>query len=385
MTKRGSNSNGVRRYNERLVLSTIRRLNGASKADLARITGLSPQAAVRLVEGLENDGLIMAAGRRTGGMGQPSTIYKVNGENGYTIGAEIGRDRLTCVFLNFDGVVLATQTHAVAFPDRSSVIAEINRFAETQLASLSAKQRNAFLGVGIAMPWFLGAWRDEIGVQEEQASVWSTDDVEEAFSAGLNWPVFFENDGNAAALAELLCGVGLGVENYLYFHIGAFVGGGLVLGGQIHQGRHGNAAALASMPVPAAAGRDFLLHHASLYSLEDSVGDPEYSEALKHWLPTCAKALAFTAIGANSLLDLDAIVLSGALSPAVLQDLANRVETIMAQDAPVDFFKPNLLIGKLRDAAPAIGAGLLPLYASYTPNLGSLLKSPKNTAPLESD
>ena len=32
---RGSNSNGVRRYKERLVLSTIHRLDGASKADLA--------------------------------------------------------------------------------------------------------------------------------------------------------------------------------------------------------------------------------------------------------------------------------------------------------------------------------------------------------------
>jgi hypothetical protein len=43
-------------------------------------------------------------------------------------------------------------------------------------------------------------------------------------------------------------------------------------------------------------------------------------------------------------------------------------------DAPVDFFQPDLLVGRIRAAAPAVGAGLLPLYASYTPNLGSLLK-----------
>jgi predicted NBD/HSP70 family sugar kinase len=371
---RGSNSNGVRRYNERLVLSTIRRLDGASKADLAKITGLSPQAAVRIVEGLEADGLLVVAGRRTGGMGQPSTIYKINGDNGFTIGVEIGRNRLTCVLLNFDGVVLATQTHDVAFPQPEAVIAEIAQFARVQLAALAPERREAFLGVGIAMPWFIGEWRDEIGVSAAQAKDWGRADVEEAFRVGLDCPVFFENDGNAAALAELLCGVGLGVENYLYFHIGTFVGGGLVLGGQIHQGRHGNAAALASMPVPTPGGRDFLLHRASLYSLEARLGSGDDAAIRQAWLEDCAEAIAFVTIGANSLLDLDAVVLSGALDEAALETLGQLVEGKIAAGAPRDFFTPSLLRGRIGEVAPAVGAGLLPLYASYTPNLGSLLK-----------
>ncbi|MEH0196318.1 ROK family protein [Caulobacter sp. CCNWLY153] len=370
---RGSNSNGVRRYNERLVLSTIRRLDGASKADLAKITGLSPQAALRIVEDLEADGLLMVAGRRTGGMGQPSTIYKINGENGYTIGVEVGRNRLTCVLLNFNGVVLATQTRPMAFPERAAVIAEIAEFARVQLAALGPEQREAFLGVGIAMPWFIGAWREEIGVTPDQAREWGAD-VEEAFRSGLDCPVFFENDGNSAALAELLCGVGLGVENYLYFHVGTFVGGGLVLGGQIHQGRHGNAAALASMPIPDEGGQDFLLHRASLYSLEAALGQGNDEAVRAAWLDACAQGIAFVILGANSLLDLDAVVLSGAMDETTLQALARRVEARMAATAPKDFFKPNMLVGQIRDTAPAVGAGLLPLYASYTPNLGSLLK-----------
>lgn len=370
---RGSNSNGVRRYNERLVLSTIRRLGGASKADLAKITGLSPQGAVRIVEDLEADGLLVVGGRRTGGMGQPSTIYKINGDNGFTIGVEIGRDHLTCVLLNFNGVVLASQSHPAAFPDRAAVIAEIAEFAQAQLAALRPEQREAFLGVGVAMPWFIGAWREELGVSPDQARDWGAD-VEAAFRAGLDCPVFFENDGNAAALAELLCGVGLGVENYLYFHIGAFVGGGLVLGGQVHQGKHGNAAALASMPVPGGDGRQSLLHRASLYVLEEALGGKDDDVVRQAWLESCADALAFVTIGANSLLDLDAVVVSGALDEAALETLAGLLKARLQTDAPVDFFQPDLLVGRIRAAAPAVGAGLLPLYASYTPNLGSLLK-----------
>lgn len=73
--RRGSNSNRVRRHNERLVLSTIRRSGGASKADLSRITGLSSQAAVRIVEDLESGDLKWSASARGGA----ATIRRLDG------------------------------------------------------------------------------------------------------------------------------------------------------------------------------------------------------------------------------------------------------------------------------------------------------------------
>ena len=42
-SSRGTNQTGVRLYNERLVLSLIRRHGDLPKADIARMTGLSPQ------------------------------------------------------------------------------------------------------------------------------------------------------------------------------------------------------------------------------------------------------------------------------------------------------------------------------------------------------
>ena len=42
-SNRGTNQIGVRLYNERLVLSLIRRHGELPKADIARLTGLSPQ------------------------------------------------------------------------------------------------------------------------------------------------------------------------------------------------------------------------------------------------------------------------------------------------------------------------------------------------------
>jgi predicted NBD/HSP70 family sugar kinase len=375
----GSNANGVRRYNERLMLSIIRRQNGASKADLARATGLSPQAAVRIVEDLEATGLLVQAGKRKGGMGQPSTIYQINGDNGFTIGVEIGRTRVVCALLNFNGDVLATQSCGVHFPDPAMVIGEVQSFSARALAMLTAEQRRSFVGTGIAMPWFIGEWRDEIGLTQEQAMSWSSPDLEEMFRSQLQTSVMFENDGNSGALAEMLCGAGVGIGSFLYIHIGTFVGGGLVLRGQLEEGRNGNAAALASMPIPKKAGRgqEFLLHRASLYQFET----PEAALIVKgipeEWLNDCAEALAFVMLSTNSLLDLDAIIIGGALTPPELAGLIQKTAECMDSDSPPDFFKPRILPGTIGANAPAIGAGLLPLHATYSPNLKSLLKSRK--------
>ena len=369
MARKGTNASGMRRYNERLILSAIRRLNGASKAELARVTGLSPQAVVRIIDELESDGLLFQAEKRTGGMGQPATVYRINGARGYTVGVEIGRSAMTLVLLDFDGQQQAVQCDAGAFPAIDLVVERIDRFLYEQLP-VTGGDPGRFMGIGIAMPWFLGEWRDELGISEHQAEEWRRSDVADRLRQGLDRPTFFDNDGNAATLAHLLCGAGVDLQSYMCINLGTFVGGGLVLGGQVVQGRHGNAGALASMPVMVDGRRDSLIHHASLYD-RDRATTPA---ALDGWRRRCSEALAFAISGANSLLDLEAVILDGSLDSQELADIAAAVERQLATHAPPDFFAPELRLGSLGRQAAAIGAGLLPLHAQYSPDLSSLFK-----------
>jgi predicted NBD/HSP70 family sugar kinase len=308
-------------------------------------------------------------------MGQPATIYKINGNSGCTVGVEIGRDRLTCVLLDFDGAILSRWSRPLDFPRLNKVIVDVAEFMSVQLAKLPSEQREGFLGTGIAMPWFIGEWREELGITGSEALEWDGAAVADRFRSELDGPIFFENDGNAGALAESFCGAGLNLQDFLYIHIGRFVGGGLVLGGQLHEGRNGNAGALASMPVPAANGFDVLLHRASLYSVEDCLERGLDAPALEAWLNTCAEAVSFVVIGANSLLDLEAVIIGGTLQNDVIRTLIEKIRARMAKDEPRDFFQPALLGGQNGEIAPARGAGLLPLFSTFTPNLDSLLKS----------
>ncbi|WP_336973063.1 hypothetical protein [Sphingobium aromaticiconvertens] len=78
-----------------------------------------------------------------------------NGGSGCTVGVEIGRDRLTCVLLDFDGQVMACQSMPSEFPSPHDVIRTVKSFTAEQLATVPEGQREGFLGFGIAMPWFI--------------------------------------------------------------------------------------------------------------------------------------------------------------------------------------------------------------------------------------
>ena len=61
---KGSNSSGLRRYNERVLITSLRKMGQASKLELARLANLTPQAVTRIVDDLEAVGLVRAEGRR---------------------------------------------------------------------------------------------------------------------------------------------------------------------------------------------------------------------------------------------------------------------------------------------------------------------------------
>ena len=60
---RGSNHNGMRQFNERIVLQAIRHHGAMAKADLARLTQLSTQTVSIIVDRLLGDELLLKQDR----------------------------------------------------------------------------------------------------------------------------------------------------------------------------------------------------------------------------------------------------------------------------------------------------------------------------------
>jgi glucokinase len=57
----------------------------------------------------------------------------------------------------------------------------------------------------------------------------------------LGWPVFLENDANAAAIGEMWLGAARNCSDVVSVTLGTGVGGGVILGGKLWRGSHGSA------------------------------------------------------------------------------------------------------------------------------------------------
>ena len=57
----------------------------------------------------------------------------------------------------------------------------------------------------------------------------------------LGWPVFLENDANAAAIGEMWLGAARGCRDVVSVTLGTGVGGGVILDGKLWRGSHGSA------------------------------------------------------------------------------------------------------------------------------------------------
>ena len=378
---RGTRQSGMRVYNERLVLSLVRRHGALPKAELARMTGLSAQTASVIVNQLEAEGLVVKGARKRGRIGQPAVPFSLNPSGAFAFGLKIGRRSADLVLIDFNGTVLRRQHLTYAYPLPSTLI----QFAAESLAAMEAelapKEKARIAGLGLGLPGELWNWSYEVGSPPGALDVWRGFDLRTALADTLGRPVYLCNDGTAACAAELVFGGHERLQDFLYIFIGSFVGGGLVLNGTLVPGQSGNAAAIGSMPVPGASGNaQQLIRTASLYTLEarliaagkatgwlwNAAGAwKEAGSELDDWIAEASASLAYAVTAASAVIDFQAVVLDGAF-PAPIR--AQLVEAVAERTLGFDrqgLTQAQVLPGTIGASAREVGAGCLPLIANF--------------------
>ena len=246
---RGTNQSGVRLYNERLVLSLIRRHGSAPKAEIARQTGLSAQTITVIMRQLEADGLVVKQGPQRGRIGQPSVPFALNPNGAFSLGLKIGRLSNDLILIDFLGATRHEAHSGGSYPTPAGVLAFVAKGIADLTETLSPDQGARVAGLGIAAPFELWNWEAQIGAPRDMLDQWRAFDLKENIQRICPWPVYFCNDATAACAAELVFGNPDHHPDFLYFFVGSFIGGGVVLNGHLYAGRTGNAGALGSMPV----------------------------------------------------------------------------------------------------------------------------------------
>jgi predicted NBD/HSP70 family sugar kinase len=388
---RGSNQLGVRQFNERVVLQAIRLHGEPSKAELARLTGLTAQTIGLITARLDAEKLLLRQDKVRGRIGQPSVPIALNPDGAFAIGINIGRRGTDCLLVDFACKVRKRLGLQYPFPDAEVLLPAINEHMKRLKGSLG-RDAERLIGVGVATPFQMGGWHRMLNLSQAQADAWNHLDIAAAIQSMTALPVSYAKDTAAACVAELIQGQGRQIKSYLYLFVDTFVGGGLVLNSQLHGGIHGNAGAVASMPLRPATDNavpEQLVRAASLWELEQKFAesdidpraayderamDAPWRDLAQAWTASAAIALAQCIVSGTAIVDVEAVVLDGSMTPALRQALFDQTCLAMQRYNWEGLWPPEMHMGTIGPDARAIGGALLPLHLNFAPDSEVFLK-----------
>lgn len=398
----GTNLPKVGQYNRAVVLDQIQLADGISRVEIAESTGLTPQTVSGIVRRLIDEGIVREDGARTSNGGKPRIQLHINADAGRAIGVHFDPVRLTCVVVDLLGRPLVmTQRPTPARGNPAQITACMAELVDEVLA-IGGVSRDRVLGLGLAAPGPIDQVLGEI-VTPPQLVGWTRVPIKRMLAEATGLPVTLDNDATAAAIGERWAGAGRGVANFAYFFLGTGVGGGLILGHQVHRGGSMNAAEFGHTSVqpggpPCYCGNsgclEALISPSALVvqarrrlaagEASDVSPDTDYAGLCRAAaandllaagiIDAAAELLATVVVNVVNIVDVDLVVLGGHGMRHVETRFQRAVQHALATRAMArDIRTARVELSPLGPDAAVIGGAALVLHDTYSPRVSELL------------
>ncbi|OXY89260.1 ROK family transcriptional regulator [Streptomyces diastatochromogenes] len=356
----------LRSANERLLLDRLRLLGAASRAQLARETGLSKPTVSSALASLEAAGLVHEVGTHAPERGRVAVLYAPDPAAGHALGVDIGRSWLRVALADLDGTVVARSD--VRNPARGAdALADLVVGTARQVVANSGVDPAEVVHGVVGTPGVYDEKQRRVRYAMHLPG-WGRAGLLDRLREELDVPLEVHNDANLAALGEYTYGVGAGSRLFAYILIGTGLGMGVVSEGRLFTGAHGLAGEIGFLPWTGRRKPE---------RLEDAVSGVAVVEAARHFGmrgQLTAKAvfdaarqgntaavravelegerIAHTVAAAAAVLDPDLVVLGGGVGHSVdllLRPVREHLRTLTP-------LRPKLAPSRLGEDAVLLGA-----------------------------
>ncbi|WP_435616376.1 ROK family protein [Streptomyces sp. 1222.5] len=319
------NRRRLRSTNERLLLDRLRDSGAASRAQLARDTGLSKPTVSSALASLEAAGLVREAGTHAPERGRTAVLYAPDPAAGYALGVDIGRSWLRVAVVDLDGTVAAradVRNRARA----SAALADLVVGTARQVVENSGVDPAEVVHGVVGTPGVYDERRRRVRYAMRLPG-WGRTGIVDRMREELGVPLEVHNDANLAALGEYTYGVGEGSRLFAYILIGTGLGMGVVSEGRLFTGAHGLAGEIGFLPWPGrqkperledAVSGVAVVESARRFGMSGQLTAKAVFDAARRGDPAAARAvelegerIAHTVAAAAAVLDPDLVVLGG--------------------------------------------------------------------------
>ena len=218
-----------------------------SRAQIARDSDLSKPTVSQALAALLGAGLVRDAGRSSGGRGPAAVLYELNPRAGWVVGLDVGRDFVRAAIANLAGEIVARRDERARVRSQRTLISQIGEISHALAAEAGVKWKQVTFAT-VGSPGVFDPVTGHVALAHALPG-WGRSGLAQAVQEELGTKVAFENDVNLAALGEQWLGLGKGVENFVYLHVGTGVGAGLILRGELYRGHTGAAGEVGYLPI----------------------------------------------------------------------------------------------------------------------------------------
>jgi glucokinase len=241
-------ASSMRKVNAALLLRIIRENNLVSRADLARLSGLTKPTVSSQVADLIERGVVVenGSGEPDARGGKPPTMLRFDAGFGALIAAEIGSTSVRVWLADLDGRPAESESCPITPELGAGHVLDVLCHAIQTVLDRGQKRKESLFSIAIAAPGRVDV-NQGVVVAADNVFHWRNVEVKKRVEDRFGAPVQVDNDVNFAALGEMHSGLAAGLQNFILIRHGTGVGAGLVLGGRLYQGAHWAAGEISHM------------------------------------------------------------------------------------------------------------------------------------------
>jgi len=225
----------MRKSNKILILNLIREKRPISRAELAKITGMSPTSVSRIVSKLMEFGLIEETKLTSNGVGRKASLLDTNELSACSISIYLDLDSCIIGIVDFDGNLLKEER--LTYDTENLIWTDImNRVCETvkEMVKATAADHIKIVGLGVAVPGIVDTHRGVVVFSPQLG--WTGVNLKKYLEEELGYRVVIENAIKAKALAEGIYGGAKDSSRAVYINFGSGVGSALITEDEIFRG-----------------------------------------------------------------------------------------------------------------------------------------------------
>ncbi len=235
----GAVRGSTRVINRRLILNYIRKYGPLPRVVISEKLDLSRPTVSSIIDELLHDGWVKEGNERdaTEKGGRRAINVYFNANAAYVIGIDVGRRHLRMLLADLEGTSIKTyhDTFDTSLGGKTCLrllTKELQKFMKDNGIALEN-----VLGIGLGIPGTLDPNSKMLTLAPHMPKWDGIDIPNELEKEFKRTPIYMDNDANMGALGESRYGVGKDIRNQIYIKVGAGIGAGLILDGEIYRGR----------------------------------------------------------------------------------------------------------------------------------------------------